>query len=170
VQCAPGCLPATSCPTRVPNPGVCGSQLLQQVATAVDNRRSTASSSRSNPGGHALIWAKPNRGSLFLTCANALSGVALSRPGPEHVGPRFWASGWRATVRGAAGVALFGAALVIGLISFTALTLAGGGPCYEHIAEKVDDDLGGAPTEAEMSWWRLLGRGFATVCCWYYGR
>jgi hypothetical protein len=34
----------------------------------------TASSSRSNPGGHALIWAKPNRGSLFLTCANALSG------------------------------------------------------------------------------------------------
>ena len=30
--------------------------------------------SRSNPGGHALIWAKPNRGSLFLTCANALSG------------------------------------------------------------------------------------------------
>jgi DNA invertase Pin-like site-specific DNA recombinase len=34
----------------------------------------TASSSRSNPGGHALIWVKPNRGSLFLTCANALSG------------------------------------------------------------------------------------------------
>lgn len=59
-----------------------------------------------------------------------------------------WASGWRATVRGATGGALFGAALVIGLISFTALTLAGGGPCYEHIAEKVDDDLGGAPTEA----------------------
>jgi hypothetical protein len=29
----------------------------------------TASSSRSNPGGHALIWAKPNRGSRFLTCA-----------------------------------------------------------------------------------------------------
>ncbi len=57
------------------------------------------------------------------------------------------------------GVALCGAALVIGLISFTALTLAVGGPCYEHIAEKVDDDLGGAPTEADMSWWRLLGRG-----------
>ena len=29
----------------------------------------TASSSRSNSGGHALIWAKPTRGSLFLTCA-----------------------------------------------------------------------------------------------------
>jgi hypothetical protein len=34
----------------------------------------TASSSRSNSGGHALIWAKPNRGSLVLTCANALNG------------------------------------------------------------------------------------------------
>ena len=33
----------------------------------------TASSSRSNPGGHALIWAKSNRGSFCLTCANALS-------------------------------------------------------------------------------------------------
>jgi CysZ protein len=78
---------------------------------------------------------------------------------PERSVAQGWASGWRATVRGAAGVALFGAALVIGLISFTALTLAGGGPCYEHIAEKVDDDLGSVPTEAEMSWWRLLGRG-----------
>jgi Recombinase zinc beta ribbon domain len=34
----------------------------------------TASSSPSNPGGHALIWAKPNRGPLFLTCANAPGG------------------------------------------------------------------------------------------------
>ena len=33
----------------------------------------TTSSSRSNLGGHALIWAKSNRGSFFLTCANALS-------------------------------------------------------------------------------------------------
>lgn len=70
-----------------------------------------------------------------------------------------WAPGWRATVRGAVGVALCGAALVIGLISFIALTLAVGGPFYEHIAEKTDDELGGASTEANMSWWRLLGRG-----------
>ena len=89
---------------------------------------------------------------------------------PERSVAEGWASGWRATVRGAAGVALFGAALVIGLISFTALTLAGGGPCYEHIAEKVDDDLGGAPTEAECHGGGCWDGGFATVCCWYYGR
>jgi hypothetical protein len=89
---------------------------------------------------------------------------------PERSVAEGWASGWRATVRGAAGVALFGAALVIGLISFTALTLAGGGPCYEHIAEKVDDDLGGAPPRRKCHGGGCWDGGFATVCCWYYGR
>jgi hypothetical protein len=32
-----------------------------------------ASSSRSNLWGCALAWAKPNRGFLIVTCANALS-------------------------------------------------------------------------------------------------
>jgi CysZ protein len=70
-----------------------------------------------------------------------------------------WALGWRTAVRGAAGVALFAVALVLGLISFTALTLAIGGPFYEHIAEKVEDGLGDAPAEARLSWWRLLWWG-----------
>jgi hypothetical protein len=43
-------------------------------AVGVAGFEPTASSSRSNPGGDALLWAKPNRGSVFLTCANALSG------------------------------------------------------------------------------------------------
>lgn len=70
-----------------------------------------------------------------------------------------WEPGWRTTVRGATGVAVFGAALVIGLIGFTALTLAVGGPFYEHIAEKVEDGLGSAPSEVELPWWRLLWWG-----------
>jgi CysZ protein len=70
-----------------------------------------------------------------------------------------WAEAVRAAVRVAAGVALFAAALVIGLISFSALTLAIGAPVYEHIAEKVEDDLGGAPGDVELPWWRLLGMG-----------
>lgn len=82
-----------------------------------------------------------------------------------------WASGWRATVRGAVGVALFGAALVIGLISFTALTLAGGGPCYEHIAEKVATTWAAAPPpRRKCHGGGCWDGGFATVCCWYYGR
>lgn len=70
-----------------------------------------------------------------------------------------WSEGLRAAVRVAAGVALFAAMLVVGLIGFTALTIAVGGPFYEHIAEKVEDDLGRAPSEEELPWWRLLWLG-----------
>ncbi len=70
-----------------------------------------------------------------------------------------WAEGWRTAVRIAAGVALVSVAVVVGMVSFSALTLAVGGPFYEHIAEKVEDDLGGAPSEAELPWWRLLWTG-----------
>src|ERR1044072_3668308 len=71
-----------------------------------------------------------------------------------------WADGLRAAVRFAVAVAVFGAVLVVGLISFTALTVAVGGPFYEHIAEKVEDDLSGPPAqERDLSWWWLLGTG-----------
>lgn len=70
-----------------------------------------------------------------------------------------WAEGLRAAVRVAAGVAVVAAGAVIGLISFSALTLAVGAPFYEHIAEKVEDDLGDTPSDVELPWWRLLGMG-----------
>ncbi|WP_370948761.1 EI24 domain-containing protein [Amycolatopsis sp. cg5] len=70
-----------------------------------------------------------------------------------------WLTGWQATIRVTVGVAVFAAALAIGMIGFSALTLAVGGPFYEHIAEKVEDDLGGVPGAVELSFWRLLGMG-----------
>src|ERR1700754_6340 len=69
-----------------------------------------------------------------------------------------WAAGWRDAVRVAVGVALFGGALVVGLLSFTALTLAVGSPFYEHIAERVADELGDSGG-TEQPWWRLLWWG-----------
>ena len=69
-----------------------------------------------------------------------------------------WATTWRTALRITAGVVVFGAVLVIGLIGFSALTIAIGAPFYEHIAEKVEDGLGLAPGE-ELSWWRLFGLG-----------
>ncbi|RSM90577.1 hypothetical protein DMH04_03690 [Kibdelosporangium aridum] len=70
-----------------------------------------------------------------------------------------WSTGWQTTVRIAAGVALFAAAISIALLSSTALTLAIGAPFYEYIAEKVEDDMGGVPNAVETPWWRLLGMG-----------
>jgi CysZ protein len=70
-----------------------------------------------------------------------------------------WTESLRTAVRVAAGLALSGGALVLALLSFTALTLAIGGPFYEHIAEAVEDELGGAPEETELTWPRLLWMG-----------
>lgn len=70
-----------------------------------------------------------------------------------------WAEGLRAAVRIAAGVALVAGGLVIAQVSFAALTIAIGGPFYEHIAEKVSDDLGGPPGAVDLSFWRLLWLG-----------
>ncbi|WP_197319907.1 EI24 domain-containing protein [Saccharomonospora sp. NB11] len=70
-----------------------------------------------------------------------------------------WSDVWRSATRIAAGVALIGAAAVLGMVSFSALTLAIGGFFYEAIAEKVEDDLGDAPSEAELPWWRLTWMG-----------
>lgn len=67
-----------------------------------------------------------------------------------------WASGLRTAVHVAIGVALVAAALVIALISFSALTIAIGGPFYEHIAERVEDGLGDAGPAVDLSWWQLF--------------
>lgn len=69
-----------------------------------------------------------------------------------------WSSTWQTAVRIAAGIGMFGAALVIALIAFSALTLAIGAPFYELIAEKVEDGLGLAPGE-DLPFLRALGLG-----------
>jgi CysZ protein len=91
-----------------------------------------------------------------------------------------WAEGLRTAVRVAVSVALIGAWLVFSMIGFSALTLAVGGPFYEHIAEKVEDDLFSAPApsgsatssgsatagevvaapaQTDLSWGRMLWLG-----------
>ncbi|MEV6905814.1 EI24 domain-containing protein [Amycolatopsis sp. NPDC051071] len=70
-----------------------------------------------------------------------------------------WEAGLRTAVRVVAGVAVFAVALAIAMIGFMAITLAIGGPFYEHIAEKVEDDLGGVPGAIDLSGWRLLVMG-----------
>ncbi|MXQ68044.1 hypothetical protein GQ466_28915 [Actinomadura rayongensis] len=61
-----------------------------------------------------------------------------------------WSSGARDTARVVAGIAIFGAALFVAILLFTALTLLVGDPFYEKIAERVEDSAGGAPPEPDV--------------------
>ncbi|SFS32495.1 EI24 domain-containing protein [Saccharopolyspora flava] len=70
-----------------------------------------------------------------------------------------WAEFARTGLRILLGVALVGAAAVLGSISFIALTLLIGGPFYEHIAEKAEQQLGLDTSDDGAGFARQLGRG-----------
>ncbi|HEX4089192.1 MAG TPA: EI24 domain-containing protein [Trebonia sp.] len=70
-----------------------------------------------------------------------------------------WSDGARLVTRLAAGFALVGAAALLGLVGFTAVTLLVGGPFYERIAERIEDDLGVAQGHLELSGWKQFLAG-----------
>jgi CysZ protein len=99
----------------------------------------------------ALLTAALMAGALIALIANIGDLAALVTPFANH-----WPGGWRLAARLAAGLALGGAAVLLGLVGFTTATLIIGGPFYEHIAEQIEDELGVAEGHAGPSWWRML--------------
>ncbi|MCW3812949.1 EI24 domain-containing protein [Micromonospora sp. DR5-3] len=69
-----------------------------------------------------------------------------------------WSGAWRGLVRVIAGLAIVGLAGLLGVLTFTAVTLAVGDPFYEKISERVEDRLGGTPGAVEVSFWASLRR------------
>jgi CysZ protein len=67
-----------------------------------------------------------------------------------------WSSGWAGSFRDALTVMLFGAGLLVSVISFTAVTLLVGQPFYEALAERVERAEGGSPEPPERSLWSEL--------------
>ncbi|MCH6230988.1 EI24 domain-containing protein [Microbacterium sp. CFH 31415] len=65
-----------------------------------------------------------------------------------------WPGLWATVMRVAVGTAVFGAALVIVAVSFTALTLLVGEPFYERIWIAVERELGGSPADSAYGFWR----------------
>jgi CysZ protein len=66
-----------------------------------------------------------------------------------------WA-GWQDLLRILAGLALLGAAALLGVLTFTAVTLLIGDPFYERISSLVEAQYGGVRGAAEVVWWRSL--------------
>ncbi|WP_422774942.1 EI24 domain-containing protein [Plantactinospora sp. WMMC1484] len=97
-------------------------------------------------------------GALYL--AGLATLIYFSDDLAELVTP--FADGWsesaRTLVRLIAGFALLGVGGLLGVLTFTAITLVIGDPFYEKISERVEERLGGVPDEVELSWWRSLRR------------
>lgn len=71
-------------------------------------------------------------------------------------------TGWaRVLVRILAAIAILAVAGLIGVVSFTILTLTIGSPWYEQISEQVEEWCGGAPPAADVGFWRSLGISLA---------
>jgi uncharacterized protein involved in cysteine biosynthesis len=98
---------------------------------------------------------------VLVAYAAALTALAVNldhvadwvTPFADH-----WSEGARDTVRVIAGIAIFGAAAFLAVLTFTALTLAVGDPFYESIAVKVEESQGGAPPEPDVSLIVQIGR------------
>lgn len=69
-----------------------------------------------------------------------------------------WSAGVRDTLRLLLGLVVFLLGLVLAVITFTAATLAIGGPFYETLSERVEEDMGGAHQADDVPMWRSIIR------------
>ncbi|MBM0236088.1 EI24 domain-containing protein [Micromonospora sp. ATA32] len=69
-----------------------------------------------------------------------------------------WPETARGLVRVIAGLAFLGLGGLIGVLTFTAVTLAIGDPFYEKISERVEERYGGAPGAVDVPFWASLRR------------
>ncbi|KAB2380267.1 hypothetical protein F9B16_18040 [Actinomadura montaniterrae] len=69
-----------------------------------------------------------------------------------------WSEAARATARVVAGIAIYGAAVFLAVLTFTAVTLLVGDPFYEAIAVRVEESQGGAPPEPDVPLLVQIGR------------
>jgi CysZ protein len=69
-----------------------------------------------------------------------------------------WAVGLRDAIHLLAALAILGITVLLGILTFTAVTLLIGDPFYEKISVLTEDRFGGVPDEVEVSFWRAFRR------------
>ncbi|MCX4469803.1 EI24 domain-containing protein [Micromonospora sp. NBC_01655] len=69
-----------------------------------------------------------------------------------------WSTTARNLVRVIAGLAFLGLGGLLGVLTFTAVTLVIGDPFYEKISERVEERYGGTPGAVEVPFWGSLRR------------
>ncbi|MGZ0711337.1 EI24 domain-containing protein (plasmid) [Coraliomargarita sp. W4R53] len=74
-----------------------------------------------------------------------------------------WAPIWATIIRVTVGTAVFGAALVLGAVSFTALTLLIGEPFYDRIWRSVEAAEGEGRLESDYGFWRAASDSLSLI-------
>lgn len=74
-----------------------------------------------------------------------------------------WPDFWRSAVQVLFLTAIFGAAVFIAVVTFTALTLVVGEPFYDRIWKQVERDLGGTVPDARYGFWRGVVDGLSLI-------
>jgi len=117
------------------------------------------------------MWASSPRAMMFGAIPPLIVGAVYVGLGilffinlggiVEWATPFAAGSDWREFIRTGVSLALGAAAIVIGVFTFTAVTLTVGDPFYERISRIVEETLGNAPDELDESFWKGLWRGIA---------
>jgi uncharacterized protein involved in cysteine biosynthesis len=96
---------------------------------------------------------------VFVVMIAALVALGISLPGLIDWLTPFadaWVDPWPALLRGALGAILFGAAIVLAAVTFTAVTLAVGDPFYERIWRAVELEVGGQVPDRGPGFWHSV--------------
>ena len=72
-----------------------------------------------------------------------------------------WPEATRDVTRLIAVLAFLGLGALVGVLTFTAVTLVIGDPFYEKISERVEARYGGVPGEVEVPWYRSIRRSIS---------
>ena len=72
-----------------------------------------------------------------------------------------WSSTARSLVRLGAGAGIVIGAVLLSVLTYTALTLLIGDPFYEVISQRVEQRLGGTPGEVDKPWYKTLRKNAA---------
>jgi CysZ protein len=82
---------------------------------------------------------------LLVAMLTSLDGIAAWLTGFAAT----WADPFRTAARAVVGLAVLVLAIVVGALTFTAVVLTVGDPCYERISRSVEERLGDAPAERD---------------------
>ena len=103
---------------------------------------------------------------VFLLVLGALVALGFGLPGFTDWLTPFadeWIDPWPTLIRSAIGAILFGAAVVLAAVTFTAVTLAVGDPFYERIWRAVELELGGSVPDQGAGFWRSVRDSAALI-------